>query len=281
MPYSKIKEVHFYRSGHSYYPIPERKLHKFAADSLLLFVICGYVLRRGVPRGRGGERKILLLLLLMTLLFSFGGTAAKHVANWATNRAVCQINFFRSTKFVFPLLAVFLAWFLQDITWRRYKTALRPIILLVIAGLTAPTSAKYILKWQGEESAASSQYDIDEVYEWTRKNTDKDALFLVDPSFAEVFRFRSRRSVVVAFKDVSLMRRRGHDKMIQYAELCQETQAAFDEHNITRLIELAKENSANYLVVPAKVEPPSPAPVFKSQNAVVLHISTGAKRRNR
>jgi hypothetical protein len=114
--------------------------------------------------------------------------------------------------------------------------------------------------------------ELDEIVQWTRKNTNKDSLFLVTPHlFASRFRAHTQRSVFVSFKDGGMVILKSNISNIWYSDMKRATNL-YVTNSTTDFIEFAKEKQSEYIVVEKKYNQLDLPIVFINSDFIVYDI---------
>jgi hypothetical protein len=221
------------------------------------------------------------MYILACLVVSLVGQALDdlHIPKYIWKASMVFKSQFRGFKFIYLALYIFCAYTFVRIKTLNYKNLKKLFIvgfaflwlavplgtivykmMNIVKNVNGPSIVrkegnyiKHIIRANNVNAERRKLFL--ELCQWTRDNTPLSALLMVDPWYASEFRFRSQRSIVVSFKDISPMRGRGKYVMYDYFLLYQEIENIFKEKKPNEIMHLVNKLHVDYVVVEVSFPP--------------------------
>lgn len=176
-------------------------------------------------------------------------------------------NLMRGHKYVFLVLYIYICWLLAEL-FRRFTLRDRCILIIVSAMIVAimppfkNNSQDPWGQWHYNTAQAGALFGgekieiagwhirIAQVATWAKQNTPKDSLFLFVHRFMSPFRMYALRSMVSSQECGGVARSDGPRTLTIWAKYQQELEWITAKRDISRLLSLAEESGADYIITP-------------------------------
>ncbi len=281
-----------------YLPVSLKGLRNFLLDALPLLCFSALAIR-GRSRGRPGQRpasetpafeRFFWVFAAAALIVPIVVSAAIQTQSHLTNRPpVIGLEPMRWTSFIYLPLFVFTSFFLADaIDRRRSRLTILAAVLLLFAQKEFP--GRQIVREALRESGLHSEKrlevwtretrrkaDLQELAEWVRRHTRADDLFF-HPHYD--FRFYAERSIVVGWKDGSMLTRAGPGRVREWLSRSGAVREALDSKDPRKILDTARQYGCHYIVLrsgPGRgLDRFQEAPLYENQTYRIYPVTDNA-----